>query len=547
MDGKNVKKYMPLNAYKLVLSCFVFFILFGISVKVFATPPTTQYNPAETLNPTCVPGSTNCSVAAGSGWGLTGNAGTTPGTDFIGTTDMQDFVIKVNNTQVGRITSSDNGNSIYLGLGAGGTVSNAVFIGENAGLGTMSATRSNIIGLNAGYNAWYANDANFIGNEAGKGANNAPLSNFIGKQAGLNAANAAESIFIGDGAGKLATDASYSLFLGNNTGQSAFGAASSNFIGAVAGSGAENAAYSNFIGLSAGMDAVNANNSIFIGNNAGNGDIVDNSATPWDYSILIGDETGTGGFSNSIALGKYATNTGSNQFMIGSTTRPINTLVLTGASGNTCVLDVTVASPSCSSDERLKTNITNLNSDVLDKVLQIKTVSYNWLNYPEKSRQIGFLAQDLEQYFPEIVSNSPGGFKTVSYGGMTPILVQAIRELNLKIEPLESLDTNTTGTLGYLIKNFLASSANMLENIFTNKITTKQICVDENTCLNEADIRALIETAHNNQNTTPANVPVTTENTITDTQIPTPDNTQNTTENTTNTTTEVPVNTDIVN
>ena len=41
-----------------------------------------------------------------SGWGLTGNAGTTAGTNFIGTTDLQDLIFKVNNVQSGRIHTS---------------------------------------------------------------------------------------------------------------------------------------------------------------------------------------------------------------------------------------------------------------------------------------------------------------------------------------------------------------------------------------------------------------------------------------------------------
>ena len=41
-------------------------------------------------------------------WKLTGNSGTTPGTDFIGTTDGQDLVIKTNNAERIRITSGGN-------------------------------------------------------------------------------------------------------------------------------------------------------------------------------------------------------------------------------------------------------------------------------------------------------------------------------------------------------------------------------------------------------------------------------------------------------
>jgi hypothetical protein len=49
-----------------------------------------------------------------SGWWLAGNAGTTPGTDFIGTTDAKDLIIKTNNTQrviigsTGDITTLNN-------------------------------------------------------------------------------------------------------------------------------------------------------------------------------------------------------------------------------------------------------------------------------------------------------------------------------------------------------------------------------------------------------------------------------------------------------
>ncbi len=44
--------------------------------------------------------------AGGSGWGLTGNSGTVAGTNFIGTTDAIDYVVKTNNTEKLRVTSA---------------------------------------------------------------------------------------------------------------------------------------------------------------------------------------------------------------------------------------------------------------------------------------------------------------------------------------------------------------------------------------------------------------------------------------------------------
>ena len=51
------------------------------------------------------------------GWSLTGNSGTTAGTNFIGTTDAQDIVFKVSSLESGRISVSAS-NTTALGVGA---------------------------------------------------------------------------------------------------------------------------------------------------------------------------------------------------------------------------------------------------------------------------------------------------------------------------------------------------------------------------------------------------------------------------------------------
>jgi hypothetical protein len=73
------------------------------------TLPTSQPSANQVLSATGVSGTGPYSVtlgwanASGSGWSLAGNSGTTPGTNFIGTTDNQDMVIKSNNTEAMRI------------------------------------------------------------------------------------------------------------------------------------------------------------------------------------------------------------------------------------------------------------------------------------------------------------------------------------------------------------------------------------------------------------------------------------------------------------
>ena len=226
--------------------------------------------------------------------------------------------------------------SNFLGLAAGYSATNASFsnfLGYNAGNGATNASNSNFLGYSAGQYATGANNSNFFGSSAGQNATNAWDSNFFGSSAGYGATGAYGSNFLGNSAGQNATNAYGSNFFGVHAGYSATSASFSNFLGQSAGQNATNAYGSNFLGYSAGSGATNASNSIFIGTSAGNNDLVNNTGSPDDFSILIGPNTSTGGYSNSIALGGSATNTASNQFMIGSTTRPINKMIVKGTGG----------------------------------------------------------------------------------------------------------------------------------------------------------------------------------------------------------------------
>lgn len=86
------------------------------------------------------------------------------------------------------------------------------------------------------------------------------------------------------------------------------------------------------------------------------------------------------------------------------------------------------------SDMRYKTNIQPLTNS-LSSVVGLHAMYYNWKkeDFPEKDfndkRQIGFSAQELEKIYPEMVHTDEDGYKTVDYSRMTPVLVEAIKEL----------------------------------------------------------------------------------------------------------------------
>ena len=139
-----------------------------------------------------------CSGTATTAWLLTGNSGTTAGTNFIGTTDNVDVVFKRNNSEAGRIRNA----ATSFGNGA------------NAGTGGTS------FGALAGFGATAIQDFTFLGSSAG------------GSSTGL------QNVYIGSGAGYQSTSDS-SVFVGAYpaAGGSAISGRSLTFVGYKAGQG----------------------------------------------------------------------------------------------------------------------------------------------------------------------------------------------------------------------------------------------------------------------------------------------------------------------
>jgi hypothetical protein len=165
-------------------------------------------------------------------------------------------------------------------------------------------------------------------------------------------------------------------------------------------------------------------------------------------------------------------------------------MVLTGDySGGSCTF--AVGGMSCSSDERLKTNIEDLQSSTLDTVINIRTVHYNWNSSSDGPKQVGFIAQDLQQYFPELVSMGQGGYLQVNYAQMTPILVQAIREMNLNITELANTERPNTWRDSLIA--WFENASNGIQRMFIKEVHTDMLCVGQ-TCLNEAQVQQILQT-----------------------------------------------------
>ncbi|MDM8557312.1 tail fiber domain-containing protein [Candidatus Parabeggiatoa sp. HSG14] len=80
-----------------------------------------------------------------------------------------------------------------------------------------------------------------------------------------------------------------------------------------------------------------------------------------------------------------------------------------------------------SSDEQLKQNIQTLGGS-LAKLAQLRGVRFNWKEDTEE-KQIGLVAQEVEKVFPELVSTDSEGYKSIAYGKLTAVLIEAVKEL----------------------------------------------------------------------------------------------------------------------
>jgi len=86
------------------------------------------------------------------------------------------------------------------------------------------------------------------------------------------------------------------------------------------------------------------------------------------------------------------------------------------------------------SDIRLKTDIQVI-PNALDKVSKIRGVTYERIDSGE--RHTGVIAQEVEKVLPEAVVHG-GEHMSVAYGNMVGLLVEAIKELNMKVDALQA-------------------------------------------------------------------------------------------------------------
>ena len=114
----------------------------------------------------------------------------------------------------------------------------------------------------------------------------------------------------------------------------------------------------------------------------------------------------------------------------GGSTITALTLDMSAAGAATFNNDVTAFS-----DERLKDDIETI-ENALDKVKEMRGVTFT----REGKEGTGVIAQEMQKVMPEVVHDK-GEYMSVAYGNLVGVLIEAIKELEKKVEKLENGNT----------------------------------------------------------------------------------------------------------
>ncbi len=94
------------------------------------------------------------------------------------------------------------------------------------------------------------------------------------------------------------------------------------------------------------------------------------------------------------------------------------------------------------SDIHLKENITEINYDDSNKLMNLKASQFTFKNDSTSHLHYGFIAQDFETEFPELISIKPdknmANIKAINYLEIIPLLVSKIQMMQTEIDELKN-------------------------------------------------------------------------------------------------------------
>lgn len=109
------------------------------------------------------------------------------------------------------------------------------------------------------------------------------------------------------------------------------------------------------------------------------------------------------------------------------------------------------------SDLRTKENLLSFSNNILEKVCLLKPYSYRFKRSKDSSRTLGFIAQDVQKIFPEIVVEK-NGYLALSYKDFGILSVKAIQEQQTIIDQQRNEIDNLKERMSQVEKSLLTKS-----------------------------------------------------------------------------------------
>jgi len=158
-------------------------------------------------------------------------------------------------------------------------------------------------------------------------------------------------------------------------------------------------------------------------------------------SIAYSSDTDTGFYFGSAKVA--VTVSGTEEVSVGTNGMQLTSSlgVGTSASGTTGEIratnDITAY---YSSDKRLKDNITPI-TEPLFKISKLGGYTFDWIPkegiHSHEGRDVGVIAQEVEEVLPEVTTTRDNGYKAVKYEKIVPLLIECIKEQQSQIDELK--------------------------------------------------------------------------------------------------------------
>jgi hypothetical protein len=354
------------------------------------------------------------------------------------------------------------------------------FVGNLAGYKNSTAGYNTMVGYHSGFNNTTTSEHAFFGYKAGYSNTTGENNTYLGAESGYWVTTGTENTYVGCIAGRQGYG-SYNVYVGLGAGYSASGS-NNVFLGYGAGwsetgsnkliihnsstsSSTEALIYGDFFAKTL---RVNASYSVYdVLENSDRAAIYGNHAVTDNYGIGV---TGKGGYmgvkaentsTSGSCYGVYSTANGT-----GTGTRYGIYASASGGATNWAGWfngDIRVTGSYNPSDIRLKKNISEIPAAV-EKIKMMRGVYYEWDDQAigplllkssairkeadevaeiqakevmPKGKQVGVIAQDIQNAVPEAVRTDENGILAVDYSKLVPLLIEAVKEQQKTIEDMQ--------------------------------------------------------------------------------------------------------------